>query len=74
MARPNGVRIEKTQQGRLRVTVVSDNERDLSAVVDPEELFLAYEEAMDKGEGPLLHGDETPDAHPDPDPDYQETP
>lgn len=58
MPRPNAVRIEKTANGRLRVTVVSDNERDIAAVVDPEEFFLAYEDAMAQGEGPLLHGDE----------------
>lgn len=74
MARPNAVRLEKTANGRLRVTVVSDKQRDISATVDPEEFFLAYEDAMAQGEGPLLHGDDTPDAHPDPDPDYQDAP
>jgi hypothetical protein len=57
MSRPNSVRIEKTDQGRVRVTVLSDNERDISAVVDPEEFLAAYEEAMSMGEGPLVQGE-----------------
>lgn len=61
MPRPNAVRLEKTDNGRLRVTVVSDNERDISAVVDPAEFAAAYEDAMGMGEGPLLHGDDEED-------------
>jgi hypothetical protein len=57
MPRPNSLRIEKTPQGRLRVTVLSDSERDISAVIDPQELLGAYEEAMEMGEGPLIHGE-----------------
>ena len=57
MGRPNSVRVEKTPQGRLRVTVLSDNERDISAVVDQEEFLLAVQEALEMGEGPLVHGE-----------------
>jgi hypothetical protein len=40
------------------VTVVSDNERDISAVVDVEEFMASFQEAMDGGEGPIIVGEE----------------
>jgi hypothetical protein len=58
MARPNALRLEKTPQERLRVTVVSDNERDISAVVDVEEFMASLQEALDGGEGPIVVGEE----------------
>jgi hypothetical protein len=57
VGRPNALRIEKTPQGRLRVTVVSDSERDISAVVDAEDFYQSYKEAMSEGEGPIIHGE-----------------
>lgn len=64
MSRPNATRVEKTANGRLKITILSDSERDISAVVDPEEFSLSIEMAMSGGEGPLVHGEHEDDQPP----------
>lgn len=60
---PNSLRFDYDPvKKRVKVTVVSENERDISATVDVDDFDRFYEEALLVGEGALVQGHEDDDS------------